>query len=238
MGVNIFLSYLWLSETLAYMGLSSIPIITWNDLAFSYGKVNLTMLGFQLLFIIPGILWGYYLPTVFRRLRNIGIKENRSQITQKIILKVVNLDLKGLALLSLLTNALIILIILLVYQFFHLLSVTPKSVIIFISLGIIPLFFLFAKSKTIATLLFTVSFIIASNKFVKEIIKEAATSKQTVTTELSFIYQGNEVSTSDTIRFCLHTYSYLILQKVSTHEYLLFSTDEIDQLKIHTCYIK
>ena len=223
---HYYLSYKWWTGIFKIYNLDSLAILTLEDLTYPLGNINLTV--FQLSSV--GISLIYLIKLIFpiRDFDNSGKNLSKG-------LKDARGSFKELSNRNKLIS--IILISLLLFGYFFIFRESLKfpntSFEIFYLLIVIILpgcYILSYRKRPLFAIGFVVCVFIWSSLFVNTSLENTKNRKSSTETHISFVYNGVEIDSNDSLSFVFSGYKYLIMKDSSGH-HLLFPTKDIGMIR-------
>ena len=225
---HYFLSYKWLKGKFAIYGLDDLPLISIDDVTFSFAHINfllikLALIGFVLILLIKLFLsneiWKNFDTNVVGQFKQ-------------------NWKLMGI---KLRIGLLMIFIFFLLWIGFEILrenelSIPLKISSFFITYGLPFTYVFWVKKRNLILGIYFVSIVIWTNATVDyslNIFRWSENSRNKNTAALNFTFQGEDVEVSDSLQLIFHGYKYLILKEV-TGNFRLYPTKDIGMI----CYNK
>ena len=227
---HYYLSYRWINGLLESYDLKDFSIITIQDVMFPFVDLNYTIIGFCSI----GFIIVFYIQLVLKN----KTYSRADKIFQKNIKETFRIIFTHKSLKSSIFKILsaLIMIITSFILFKYYLNIPENGTVFFI--WIIVLFIImpivyviWVEKRSIILGFYIFMTFLWSNKFIDKIIVDAKDIERDYKIEISFKYEGDSITTNDSLVFLYKSYKYIILRDLRTNKNKLFESEKITFLE-------
>lgn len=228
-----YMSYNWIYKWLKEFDLEMSGIIVTEDLLFHFGEHNQFILTILLMgFLIVLCIALYLKPDSYNRVNEILLEDGRNFAST--IKFIINSFKKKWHRIAFVTGFLILLI---VATYVYIILKNPEipssklGGVIFVMMIVIPVMYLvWVPKRNLIAILYIIGLFYCSNLTIDHTIQSVLGKKATQKTELSFTYEGKEISTTPEIQIIYEGYKYILMKNYTTGKNLFYERNLVTHL--------